>query len=119
MGDTVLIEIGKVLNTHTSRSSDYAFRIGGEEFCLIFSGSQVQESLFHVQEIITAVENLGIEHKNSRNSDVVTVSAGVIIQEANELIDEDTLYKYSDIALYQAKVKGRNQVVLSESSTMS
>ncbi|KAB7887896.1 diguanylate cyclase [Poseidonibacter ostreae] len=118
-GDNVLIKIGKVLLEHTSRSSDYAFRIGGEEFCLIFSGSQVQESLFHVQEIVNAVENLKIEHKNSRNSKFVTISAGLIVQKADEIVDEDTLYKYSDIALYQAKVKGRNQVILSESSTKS
>lgn len=119
MGDKVLFKIGKVLKEHTSRSSDYAFRIGGEEFCLIFSGSLVQESLFHVQEIINAVENLQIEHKNSRNNDVVTVSAGVVVQRANEIVDEDTLYKYSDVALYQAKVKGRNKVILSDASTKS
>jgi len=119
MGDKVLIEIGKVLIEHTSRSSDYAFRIGGEEFCLIFSSSLVEESLLHVQEIITTVEKLNIEHKNSRNSDVITISAGLIVQKASEIVHEDTLYKYSDIALYQAKIKGRNQVVLSEFSTMS
>ena len=118
-GDKVLVEIGKILKEHTSRSSDYAFRIGGEEFCLIFSGSQVQESLFHVQEIINAVENLNIVHENSKNNDVLTISAGIVVQQASEIIDEDTLYKYSDIALYQAKVKGRNQVILSEFSTKS
>ena len=118
-GDDVLARIGKVLKDCTLRSSDYAFRIGGEEFCLLFSGSNVQESLFYVQDIINSIENLKIEHKNSLNSDVVTVSAGVIVQNASEVIDEETLYKYSDIALYQAKVKGRNQVVLSEFSTMT
>lgn len=118
-GDEVLVEIGKVLKKHTLRSSDYAFRIGGEEFCLIFSGSEVQESLFFVQEVVNAIENLNIEHKNSRNSDVVTISAGVVVQKASEIADEDSLYKHSDIALYQAKIKGRNQVILSDSSTMS
>lgn len=118
-GDEVLVEIGKVLKKHTLRSSDYAFRIGGEEFCLIFSGSEVQESLFFVQEVVNAIENLNIEHKNSRNSDVVTISAGVVVQKASEIVDEDSLYKHSDIALYQAKIKGRNQVILSDSSTKS
>ena len=118
-GDNVLTQIGKVLKEYSLRSSDYAFRIGGEEFCIIFSGASVQESLFHVQDIINAVENLQIEHKNSLNSNVVTISVGVIVQNASELKDEETLYKYSDVALYQAKVKGRNQVVLSEFSTMT
>ena len=118
-GDDVLVEIGKVLKNHTSRATDYAFRMGGEEFCLIFSGLEVEESLFYVQEVVNAVENLNIEHKNSKNSDVVTISAGIVVQKASEIINEDTLYKYSDIALYQAKIKGRNQVILSDSSTMS
>ena len=118
-GDDVLVEIGKVLKNHTSRATDYAFRMGGEEFCLIFSGLEVDESLFYVQEVVNAVENLNIEHKNSNNSDVVTISAGIVVQKASEIINEDTLYKYSDIALYQAKIKGRNQVILSDSSTMS
>lgn len=119
MGDKVLIEIGKILKDYSSRSSDYAFRIGGEEFCLIFSASTVQESLLHVEEIIIAIEKLEIEHKNSKNSNIVTISAGLIVQNGSDLIDEETLYKYSDIALYQAKVKGRNQVVISEFSTKS
>ncbi|MBU3015316.1 diguanylate cyclase [Poseidonibacter lekithochrous] len=118
-GDDVLVEIGKVLKNHTSRATDYAFRMGGEEFCLIFSGLEVEESLFYVQEVVNAVENLNIEHKNSKNNDVVTISAGIVVQKASEIINEDTLYKYSDIALYQAKIKGRNQVILSDSSTMS
>jgi len=119
MGDKVLYMIGKVLKSNTGRSSDFAFRIGGEEFCLIFSGFKSKDSLLHVQEIINEIEALEIEHKNSENSDFVTISAGVIIQNASELTDEETLYKYSDVALYEAKMKGRNQVILSEFSTNS
>ena len=115
-GDDVLYEIGKVLKKNTARSTDYAFRIGGEEFCLIFSGSSIKDSCLHVQEIISEIENLKIEHKNSNNSNYITVSAGIIVQNASDIIDEETLYKHSDIALYQAKVKGRNQAVLSEHS---
>jgi len=46
-GDKVLESIGKVLKSNTLRSTDYAFRIGGEEFCLIFSGLDVEESLIY------------------------------------------------------------------------
>jgi diguanylate cyclase (GGDEF)-like protein/PAS domain S-box-containing protein len=118
-GDKVLFEVSQVLKAHTSRATDYAFRVGGEEFCLIFSGSTTDESIIHAQEIINKVEALNIEHKNSLNSDVVTISAGLIVQSSSELENEETLYKYSDIALYQAKVKGRNQLVVSEFSNKS
>ncbi|WP_122893401.1 GGDEF domain-containing response regulator [Arcobacter peruensis] len=116
MGDKVLYTIGKVLKENTLRSSDYAFRIGGEEFCLIFSNSTITDSCLHVEDIIKEIEDLKIEHKNSKNSDFVTVSAGIIVQNASDIVNEETLYKHSDIALYQAKVKGRNQAVLSDHS---
>jgi len=119
MGDKVLTKIGEVLKNNTSRSSDFAFRIGGEEFCLIFSKLENKESLAHVQHIINEIRELKIEHKNSENSDFITISAGIIIQKGFDLSDDETLYKYSDLALYEAKKKGRNQLVLSKFSSNS
>ena len=118
-GDKVLFEIGKVLKAKTARSSDFAFRVGGEEFCLIFSGLEKNESLLYVQNIKKEIENLKIEHKNNEKFTFVTISAGIITQKSSEIIDAKTIYKYSDLALYKAKEKGRNQVVVSEFSTKS
>lgn len=116
-GDQVLIEVSNVLKESTLRASDYAFRIGGEEFAIIFSGLTKEESLEYSQEIVKKVENLKIEHDSSGCSNYVTISAGLIIQNSDELVSTEELYKYSDDALYKAKVAGRNQVVISDKSS--
>lgn len=115
-GDQVLIDIAKVLKDSTLRASDYAFRIGGEEFAIVFSGLSKEESLEFSQDVIQKVESLQIEHKFSGCSDYVTISAGLIVQNYENLVDLEYLYKHSDEALYKAKIEGRNRVVISNES---
>lgn len=115
-GDKVLIEIAKVLKKHAQRATDYCFRMGGEEFGIIFSNLKKEDSLIFVQEMIKAVENLKIIHENSVCSKYVTISAGLIVESSKHLDSFKKLYKYSDEALYKAKKNGKNQVVLSENS---
>ena len=112
-GDKTLLEISKVLKKHSLRASDYAFRMGGEEFCIIFTGVSIEDSLRYAKEIVSDVEKLEIEHKASKCSSYVTISAGLVVLSAENLGDSTSVYTYSDDALYEAKEKGRNQVVLS------
>lgn len=112
-GDELLIKIANTLKDCLSRSTDYLFRIGGEEFSIIFSGLDINEATEFSKSIVQKVEDLNELHKNGNK---VTISAGLIVQSAQYLIDDMTLYKYSDEALYQAKEKGRNQFVLSTNS---
>lgn len=115
-GDEVLIDVAKVLKDSTLRASDYAFRMGGEEFAIIFSGSNIDDSLEYAKEIVQKVEDLKIEHKSSGCNEYITISAGLIVQNYEFLDSTEDLYKYSDEALYKAKIEGRNQVVLSKRS---
>lgn len=115
-GDKVLEEVSLVLKESTLRASDFAFRMGGEEFCIIFSGSNVEESLTYANDIVNKIEALQIEHKTSGVADNVTISAGLVVLSTDVLDEPEALYKYSDEALYEAKINGRNQVVLSKMS---
>jgi len=115
-GDKVLVEVAKVLKEATLRATDYAFRMGGEEFSIIFSGLNKEESLSYANEIVNKIRSLQIEHKNSGISDYVTVSGGLIVLPSEVIEDAKNLYKHSDEALYEAKINGRNQVVLSKKS---
>ncbi len=113
-GDEILIQIANTLKSSIlRRATDYLFRMGGEEFSIIFSGLSIDESLEFSKDIITNIENLRIKHKDGTD---VTVSAGLLVQSSNYLEDETKIYKYADDALYEAKEKGRNQVVLSKHS---
>lgn len=115
-GDIVLIEVARVLRKCAKRATDYIFRMGGEEFGMIFSDLSIKESLDFVNEVVHEVANLKIEHKNSDCSGFVTISAGLVVQSAEHLDSFKTMYKYSDEALYEAKKNGKNQTVLSDES---
>ncbi|QKF81170.1 diguanylate cyclase [Halarcobacter ebronensis] len=115
-GDVVLSEIAKVLKSHTKRATDFAFRMGGEEFAILFSDMDIDKALEYAKHIIRSIENLKIEHKGSACSNYVTISGGLIVQSSQYLENFKDLYKYSDEALYKAKTDGKNQVVLSDKS---
>ncbi|WP_421715349.1 diguanylate cyclase [Arcobacter arenosus] len=112
-GDEALVAIANVLKLKSSRASDYAFRLGGEEFGLIFTSNSVEESFQFLESIIEEIESLKIAHENSLCSEYVTISAGLIIVNSEKLLDSKDMYRLADKALYEAKENGRNQVVLS------
>jgi len=112
-GDETLVAIANVLKLKSSRASDYAFRLGGEEFGLVFTSNSVEESLEFLESIIEEIESLKIPHENSLCSEYVTISAGLIIVNSEKLLDSKDMYRLADKALYEAKENGRNQVVLS------
>lgn len=112
-GDETLVAIANVLKLKSSRASDYAFRLGGEEFGLVFTSNSVEESLQFLESIIEEIESLKIPHENSLCSEYVTISAGLIIVNSEKLLDSKDMYRLADKALYEAKENGRNQVVLS------
>ena len=112
-GDEALIIVANIFKASMTRASDYAFRLGGEEFCLIYTDMTKAESIQLAQKIVKNVENLEIKHKTSLISEYLTISAGLIMQDIST-IDEKLLYKNADEALYLAKTNGRNKVVISK-----
>lgn len=115
-GDDILINVAQTLKISASRATDYVFRMGGEEFSIIFSGVNVEKALEFSNELVKKIENLQIKHIEDR---VVTISAGLVCMNANDIEDVEELYKYSDVALYKAKARGKNQVVLFENQNYS
>ncbi|HSM99385.1 MAG TPA: GGDEF domain-containing protein [Rudaea sp.] len=101
-----------------------AFRYGGEEFCLLFSGSRSREAVRMCDQTRRGVEQMRVRIRSApqkprggqavkRREDVetnVTVSIGVALRDAQTRLVGDVL-KAADQALYQAKQRGRNRVV--------
>jgi len=112
-GDDVLIAIGKVLKKTMGRASDYVFRLGGEEFGIIFSDMNEEESYKIVDKVRQAIESLRIPHKENSVSPWVTISAGFVVKKAkDDAVDKEEIYKIADQALYKAKEKGRNRIIV-------
>lgn len=111
-GDKVLIQISQLFQHILKRGDDYIFRIGGEEFCLLFSSQNEEESLSLTKRIVQSVEDLKIEHKKSSVSQYITISCGLSCVDSQNLQNDTKMYQNTDKALYKAKSNGRNQVVV-------
>lgn len=105
-GDTVLRAFGAFLRQNL-RQSDAVFRMGGEEFLVLLPHTQDHQALARMDAWRSAVMALTFLHDGL--SLTATVSAGLAMYPA----DADTLFELlhrADLALYQAKVGGRNRV---------
>lgn len=110
-GDSALIRVAQVFKQSLMRPSDYAFRLGGEEFGIIFSGLNTKQSFEYLETIRGRVENLEIEHCESDVCKFITISLGAYISQGPDSLDSNQLYVKADQALYEAKTK-RNHVVV-------
>ena len=110
-GDLVLEKVANLLKKKTSRASDFAFRLGGEEFGIITSLDK--EKVIEFANLIkTEIENLHIEHKASDISKYLTISIGIFSKSGVEISNSDALYKEADDCLYEAKNLGRNSIFI-------
>jgi diguanylate cyclase (GGDEF)-like protein len=109
-GDAVLRGLGAFFKKHV-RGSDIACRYGGEEFMLILSPSTAEGAQQRAEKIREDAALLGVRHGN-RDLGAVTLSLGVAIF-PDHGSETAALVKAADVALYQAKRRGRNQVVMS------
>lgn len=110
-GDEALKAISLSMKKDLKRPGDYIFRIGGEEFGVIFTDLSLDESLEYAEKIRSNVEALSISHKGNLPYSVCTISIGVCnIDFSNEDLNTEEIYKKADQALYKAKEVGKNKV---------
>lgn len=110
-GDEVLVNVALCIKKSMNRANDYCFRIGGEEFGVIFESLSIIKAKEFSNNIRKSVENLKIEHKNNSVSSFITVSMGLICQDSNTIESHDKMYKQADELLYKAKQSGRNKLI--------
>ena len=98
-GDRLLAELAGLLSA--GRASDRAFRIGGDEFAMILSGTELAGAEVRLNAIRDAAPG---------RLAGLTLSCGLASLDADTL-DADSLQEQADAAVYEAKRRGRNQVV--------
>lgn len=111
-GDVVLQKIASILKKSLERGDDYCFRLGGEEFGLLFKTENKEKAFEFVDNIRKNIENKNIKHSKNSVSNFVTASFGVVCKNAIEIINDDNIYKEVDEFLYKAKEEGRNRVII-------
>lgn len=105
-GDGVLVEFAERLR-QTLRTHDIVGRYGGEEFVVLLSSSDSSQAFEAAQRIRLATSETPVLTEGQQIS--FTVSIGVATS-LNGDYDLHALIKCADMALYQAKEKGRNRV---------
>ncbi|WP_189613314.1 CHASE domain-containing protein [Saccharospirillum salsuginis] len=109
-GDHCLEQVAQALDSVVGRSTDLVARYGGEEFALVLPDTDDATGV--AEACREAVESLRIPHEYSRVADIITISAGVYTVERPESgMTAESITEKADEALYQAKERGRNQVV--------
>lgn len=107
-GDHVLGSFATLLNK-AIRVGDLAARYGGEEFLVILPNCDKQEVRTVGERIRKATEKLVFSHRGKRVK--LTVSLGAVTSFEDRGFNYRQLIALSDRALYDAKRKGRNQLV--------
>ena len=102
-GDQVIKAVADILKTGT-RDSDVVGRYGGEEFCLVLSGLDLERAKKIAERMRKTIE------KKTCGGVKITASFGVSSLEQNPS-KPDELVNQADKALYAAKKSGRNRVV--------
>jgi diguanylate cyclase (GGDEF)-like protein len=87
--------------------SNFFDRIGGEEFAAILPDASIEKAHAIAEHMREKIQDHTSTHKNNKIR--VTVSIGIAsIADVREIFD--SLLHAADMAMYQAKANGRNQV---------
>ena len=109
-GDAVLRHLSLQLKSRL-RKTDIVGRLGGEEFCILMPNSIVDDAVKLAETIRLSAANTPVTYQ--KHDICITVSIGVTsYQHSNDM---DTLLKMADDALYEAKNRGRNSIVVKTS----
>lgn len=105
-GDKILTTAASLL-AGLIRSTDIAARFGGEEFCIVMPGVELEQARDKAEQIRKCIAETPFEAQDEQIR--ITASIGVASRRGGETIPHWT--KRADSALYEAKQQGRNGVV--------
>jgi diguanylate cyclase (GGDEF)-like protein len=106
-GDQCLVWLSEHIKKSLKRSTDMAFRYGGEEFCLILPDTDSKGAVALAE---TLRKNIIEQACTYKEIDIpLTISNGICTYKQEEDVLPEQIFSCADKALYQAKHDGRNQ----------
>lgn len=110
-GDAVLIAAGKYMEERISEDAKI-YRIGGDEFAIIFKGETEREDVFLFLNELKNGFDVQTPDGEKQTITIGMATAGVDASRYAELV------RKADSALYRAKVNGRNKVAMAREDKM-
>jgi diguanylate cyclase (GGDEF)-like protein/PAS domain S-box-containing protein len=104
VGDIVLMQVAARLRS-TLRTSDSVCRLGGDEFVILLESTESMEGAILVAQ--KSIESLNEPIEAGDHICFIGASIGISVF-PNDCHDAETMLRHADIAMYEAKKKGRN-----------
>ncbi len=116
-GDAVLERIAEVFGRDL-RSDDIAARFGGEEFVLLLPDTDLERAIALAERVREAIarESIRVEAIDATLSATVSIGVAMCPRDGK---DASTLIHCADLAVYRAKIQGRNRVVDGEAEPLA
>lgn len=99
MGDKLLVDLISVISS-CIRNTDYIFRIGGDEFLLVFTNSKETDAMHVLERIETALYK---ENTNEDKPYEMSISYGLVAYD--KVLSLDKLVEIADMKMYEDKMK--------------
>ena len=108
-GDHALRSLASQLRAST-RKEDTVCRYGGDEFAIILPNTSAEDALTRAQELNESMKVITLLYRGDQAMPI-SFTAGIATYPTHgETIEE--IFNFADVALYRAKIKGRNRVEL-------
>ncbi|MEA2220910.1 MAG: hypothetical protein QOJ35_3536 [Solirubrobacteraceae bacterium] len=109
-GDHVIARVAKLLAARL-RESDVLARLGGDEFAVLLPKADPEAAQHVAGDLLAALraERIAVPGTGDRT---ITASIGVAMFERGDGLSGEDVLVSADLAMYDAKEAGRNQVVL-------
>jgi diguanylate cyclase (GGDEF)-like protein len=117
IGDEYLKKTAQTLMSVFKRESDIVARYGGEEFIVLLPGINADHARQLAEDLQYKIKTITIDHQGNKVG--ATISSGIIccVPDVNTI--SDSIISGADQALYMAKQKGRDTVVVFTSTCES
>lgn len=111
-GDILLRKIAQMLSALV-RKEDVLTRYGDEEFIIILPETSEQQAMIFAERFRKDVEKMEFIPANEEERHPITISGGISSFPCMEAVEENsnTLIRYAEHALYNAKQSGKNKIV--------
>ena len=111
-GDILLRKVAQILSALVRRE-DVLTRYGDEEFMILLPETSEQQAAIFAERFRSDIEKMEFIPANEEERHPITISGGVACFPCMDNVDEDanTLIRYAEHALYNAKQNGKNKIV--------
>ena len=107
VGDQVLREVAEVIS-QVVRNTDLVYRYGGDEFVGGLAQTDIHGAIDVSERIRSSIDNLDLNAFGVNGQVQVSIGITLVRQGDNFL----STFKRADKALYQAKLNGKNQIII-------